>query len=403
MSFDVSAVTATKFLTAQETLALFGNSITAQVYDNGSYRNISFTYLGEHSTNSAGISALVQQGENSFSSWPALEYRCSDTGSISLTPDAVTVYLNPEYSIFDTTSFASFVALSTNSDVSSAVYTDSAWDLRMSGSASNSSFYSIAYNGKYNYSGAFNEFYYGDNNVVMIPCDIQQQSTFSISSVECRFRGCSSRYDGYGNEMYLYIGCPRIDDDSTFSSGTVSTGTSGSGGSGDVNVNVDIDMEETNGLLENIWEGITGLGADIWGGITHVFVPSQEDIEDFKESVEETIADTFAPVFTAASLTDDAFNAFQNAVADGDMELPALVVPSLVQETSSGTFLIPGSGAQIWAAQQVKLRPESAKFAQLYEVLATVIDIVCTIAVLNMLRDRIDGILAGEAVVLHVD
>lgn len=258
-----SAVNATKFLTVQETRALYGDVITAQVYHNGSYHNVRFQYLAEHNTTPAGLNHIVPSGSTSFGIWPSVEYVCFDTGDVTTSQDAVTVYLQPQYSVFNTENFSTFVALSTEQDVPSAVYDSSAWDF--SGTLGAQTFYSpISYengaqNGMYSTAQMFSENYPHDNKVVAVPVDIQETRTFTISSVECRFRGCSPWWDYSNNRMYLYVGCPRIDDVAEYSSGTVTetTATSGGGGGGDVNVTVIVDnsgviaeQSKMNSLLE---------------------------------------------------------------------------------------------------------------------------------------------------------
>lgn len=322
--------------------------------------------------------------------WEFLLYSSAWGIDVSLAQN-VTVELNPQYSITDTENFSSFIALSSDFDVSSSVYNASVWECRSSvfGSVLG---YSPAVNGLYSISG-----FRGSGSVdkyVVCPINFQNQSSGSFSSIQCRFQGCGvSTSAGMNQRLYLLVACPRVTVGFGTSSGTVSeTSVSSSDSSGGVSGGGSPDLEETNSLIGGVISAIRGIASDIWGGIVGVFVPDESVIDDFKEDIDVLLQDTFAPLYVAGSLTDQVIHQIYT-VGDGRLVLPAISVPS-VGGNPAFTLI---------SAQNVDLRPHEGQFRVLYETLAAVIDIVCTISVLNMLRNRIDAILVGEVAVTHVN
>ena len=243
---SVKAVTATKFLSVSDTRALYGDHITAQYRSGGSYANCTFNYMGYSTTTSAGLTGIVPSGDTAFTNWQFLYYN-TNMPNLDISPDNVTVYLNPEYSIIDTENISTFVAITTYQNVSDTVYDASAWDYRTSVFGQDTA-YGVKSGSDYAISGFVptNIFSGSPSGLLVVPIDISHTSKMDFSSSEVRFRGVKQASNGY-NSVYLVIGCPRVDDDSATSSGTITTTeitSTSAAASVTVNVNVSVDNSD---------------------------------------------------------------------------------------------------------------------------------------------------------------
>lgn len=197
----------------------------------------------------------------------------------------------------------------------------------------------------------------------------------------------------------LSIACPRVSADYVLPGG----GSSDiSGDLQDINVNI----QGTNSILADILaeldliyahmdntvtvnissSSISGIGS----AIRNLFVPSASSWTAFKMSMHSLLQAKFSSFFDAEETVHDFYSAFDDVSAVSTVRFPGV---SLDLPTGSGsevaTFSI--------AAQDVDLKPanESGKFAPLYDCLALIIDFVCTLAVINMIRTRFFHIIEG--------
>lgn len=386
----------TAFLTKQEVRALYGDSIpfTYLSSETGNIESSTFTIQNVNS-DFRTVGGWNVQGYPNFNNWEFVYYSSPWGLQVSQVNTEITVQLNPQYSIIDTSSFTSFIGLSSDTDVSASAYSASVWDCRSSVEGDIFG-YSPAVSDMYTISGFTGSNRFAVDRFVICPVNFSSQSSGAFSSLSCKFRGCSvSRASGMNQRLYLIVGFPRVTQGFSASSGTVSqtsVSSSDSSGGGSGGGSGSPDLEETNSLIGGVISAIRGIASDIWGGIVGVFVPDESVIEDFKEDIDVLLQDTFAPLYVAGTLTDQVIQQIYT-VGDGRLVLPAISVPA-VGGNSAFTLI---------SSQNVDLRPHEGQFRVLYETLSAVIDIVCTIAVLNMLRNKIDGILTGEVAVTHVD
>lgn len=142
--------------------------------------------------------------------------------------------------------------------------------------------------------------------------------------------------------------------------------------------------EDIKDLLEIIvsGSGASGLGKD---DFVSLWVPSTAQLLTHEQSLRVMLHETFGSSYEAEELLQDAVD----AIAAEDVEplthldLPALSVP------------VDGQDIQIMAAQEVPLKPEG--FDTLFTVIASIIDIICTFGIINMLRRRFEkGVLENE-------
>ena len=397
MRADASTINPPHTYSVQETLSLIGSSLPATFYYQGNYVDSTFEYWGTQDVMEikSGADLPLSVGQT------CLVYVATQTATAS--PDYVTVQVQPEYSIFDTQAVHMTACLQSTSAVSSAAYASPSWLWFVSGYGDY-----IAGNTFADTNGDRRcvRFRQGsaDQWATAVAIDYHTNSDFQAYSKRISFYG--NTQTNYSDSRYrLYISPLQVSADGSAQSGTFTTATSG-GSEGNVTVNVNVDLDETNSLLEDIWEGITDLGGTIWEGITGVFVPSDEAVTAFQDSIQETLEDTFIPLYAAQQVTGDIFESYLTGSAVGTIDLPvARYIQNYNPDTGTRTV------GYLWQSRQVQLLPNRNAVAldgehtlgDFYDIFATIIDIVSTILVLNMLRNKIEAILVGEVVVSHVD
>lgn len=142
--------------------------------------------------------------------------------------------------------------------------------------------------------------------------------------------------------------------------------------------------EDIKDLLEIIvsGSGASGLGKD---DFVSLWVPSTAQLLTHEQSLRVMLHDTFGSAYEAEELLQDAVDAIaaENVEPLTHLDLPALSVP------------VDGQQITIMQAQEVPLKPDG--FDTLFTVIASIIDIVCTFAVINMLRKRFEkGVLEND-------
>lgn len=356
------------FMTASETLSFIGDSLDVTYYDGSDYRTTTALYQ------STLTHSLTEVSENpvgfvSAAGVPWLVYTFNPV-SINTSPNYITVQLNPTYSIFDTEFLYTCVALSAGSSTPSSIYTSPSCDWYIGGSVTHfaNTQNSTSNSGKKAYlydNSTFGKIY--DGQFTYVPVVHSSASSFSAYCMSCDFNGNS-----YGRTLvyYFLVMCPYVSGSASGGSGTF---VSGSGG-GDINV--DIDMSETNGILGRI-ENIMGGLVD---GIKGLFIPSEEDITDFKTDISDLLTDTFSGYSEASDYMDQVSDVLISSHPSAVLEFPALSVPGT-------SFVTP--------AKSIDLNFDSG----IIETVKYIIDIIATICVLNLIMDKVKAVLVGEKVV----
>lgn len=160
---------------------------------------------------------------------------------------------------------------------------------------------------------------------------------------------------------------------STTDTTTTTTGTTSP--SSDINVTVNVDNTETNSILSDIWDSITGLVS----GIAHLFIPDDDYIENWLEDMGDVISDAFTDKVNLDVLKD------------------LLIDIGTYGNTSSIQFPAITIGESTIPARAVQLKPSG--FDTLFNFAETAINLVCTIWVFNMVLLRIKAVFVGEQVV----
>lgn len=169
--------------------------------------------------------------------------------------------------------------------------------------------------------------------------------------------------------------CPYVSDSASGASGTFDTSavvTTGSGSGGSVNV----DLTETNGLLDSIAAGISGIGDTL----IHLFVPTETQIIDFRDDLDYLLDDTFSGIPETNNILDDVKDTIVGAPPVSQITFPAIAVPHT-------SFSIP--------SRVVNLVPDS----NLLDFIKMGFDILATCAFINLIRKKFDEIIHGKIVV----
>lgn len=135
--------------------------------------------------------------------------------------------------------------------------------------------------------------------------------------------------------------------------------------------------------VNKVFTAISELPAKIWNlietGLKNLFVPSEEDIVSMQNDWDMLLRDRFGALYQAVDMITDYADAFV------EQEKSTITFPSVTIPLAGANFVFGG-----W---EVKVIPDG--FGFLVDALKMVISIVCTFAVVNMLRNRFERILTG--------
>lgn len=152
------------------------------------------------------------------------------------------------------------------------------------------------------------------------------------------------------------------------------------------NMGVSVDIDTTD-----IQNSISNAASSIVSGIRGLFIPSQTDLINFRLNMQSDFQNHFPAFFTAEDKLHNLYSIFSNSVTPRSKISVPLVQMSIpdVSNNTSADFSFGGF--------DVELKPNQDKLGILYDSLALVIDFIATLAVLNMLRNKLHRILEGSA------
>lgn len=173
--------------------------------------------------------------------------------------------------------------------------------------------------------------------------------------------------------------------------------------------NLDVDLTE-EGPLQWIGRKIDDLGDTIIDGVKGLFVPTQADLINFKLDLERQRDAVFGGAIAqsleyveGSEQQESIFQRLSHVRANPYMKLPLFdfrpaVDFNLTPEmfTQHGISVIEEGGQQ---KALVPLKPAQDEFGWFYMFVASAVDIICTIAVVNMLLNKIHGLIVGKKVV----
>lgn len=135
--------------------------------------------------------------------------------------------------------------------------------------------------------------------------------------------------------------------------------------------------------LSNIVSAITNLPIKIWNaietGLKNLFIPSEKDITDMKDKWDMLLADRFGAVYESGALITDFAGNFTEQGTQDTISMPAVTVNLAGADFTFGGY-------------DVDIVPDG--FGFLVEILKGVIDIVCTIAFVNSMKEKYDRLVS---------
>lgn len=136
--------------------------------------------------------------------------------------------------------------------------------------------------------------------------------------------------------------------------------------------------------IKNVTKSITELPSKIWNlietGLKNLFVPTQEDIQQMSTDWENLMRDKFGALYQSADIVHDFAETLQNGSTEsgGVITMPETTVNLAGVNYTFGGF-------------DVDLIPNGFEF--LANSIKTIISIICTIAFINALKTKLEGLM----------
>lgn len=378
-------------MTESECLDLFGTEISASYYNGSGYVDTTFLYQNVRVCNYKSINAESESLEYLDIGTQFLHYYAEVPGMIP-NMSYFSVRIRPNYSIFNTTQIHSVIALSTggynysSEPIVSSTFISPSWDwvfdeqsfhFENAREGTPSGKMAMIRLGSTVNSG-------GGYFATFCPADMTSITVSSGYSIQATFYG-NTRSDS--STVHLYIAFPYVDSPATGSNGIV-------GSTSPIpDININIDIEETNGILGGISDILSGLVEGIQG----LFVPDSEWVSSWIVSVHDIFDDTFGAYSGASGMLDTAFDTLLNGTSVSSLYFPPIQYPDT-----------DGVVHTLYSGGSVPLLPPDNDFtvsnnlfgtSSFYDFMKYLIDIVSTMAVINMIMHKVKAVFVGESVV----
>lgn len=190
-------------------------------------------------------------------------------------------------------------------------------------------------------------------------------------------------YNSAGNtDLYFIIICPYIG--SSMSAQPPFTTTTAETTTGiNVNVDVNVDMSETNGLLDQIKQGISGIAQSILDGLKNLFIPDGAFLQQFSADMDNLAKGHLGGLYQAEALLVDMFEGFGAVTAKEEIYIPPVSIPLAGENLILGDWHIPLKVAGLPLI--------------LYEGIAFIVDFLAIMAFLAMCRNKVEVFLVPES------
>lgn len=378
MPVACAALTEGRYLTQQETLDLFGQSIDITYFDGQNFVDTTASYY-RPATCETDYSDYVHSGLT------GLFYVFSSSSSYN-NNDYVSVRLQPQWSILDTHQIHCVLAVGTSvTQLSSAAFDAPGWVWHVAGNR-------VRYEAIPDNNSLYPIMQYNDGWLRYAPfveVSHSSQTAFDCSSIEAQFTGVLS-----AGSVCIFIGCPYVSSDSSAATGTVATVTTGSTTETtavSVNVTVTVDMDDTNSLLEVIIEWLEGVGNVISG----LFVPPSSWYDTFRENCIDIFENAFGDNDSFEEYFSDFIAQLKTAGTTTTVHWPGLSVP-----TSSGSFVQLSEPADVsvipggtWSI------PINGHTYTLIDFCKYLIDLAATVAFINTIVQKLRAVIFGTTVI----
>lgn len=367
---DVGAydVTNSKTLTASEAAELFGDTLTVKYFNGTEYAEQSAT-LVSNTISAVGLNPSMADYDTEVFDFSAKWLHYVMQSGANTNPNYITIDFSPTTTFKNTEFLVSAIAVCNsfygNGGPVSNTYASSTADIFVDGQKQQFTSFD---NGDVIQAVKFSNSNYSYTSTV-IPINISFSKNSTVVLDRCCFYGTA------GRDIYLRI--PTVSLDAVAENGDTSGSGSGSGGS--------VDLGETNGLLgtivgwlQGVFDAITGLPAKIAG----IFIPDDIFLDDWRGAVSALWSDHFGAVIQAIDIIITVFDVLKDSGSVDVIEFPVVTVPLAGTSWTFGGWSVP-------------LKP--AGFDALYTALALAIDLICTLAFVNMLHRKYDKLISGGA------
>lgn len=352
-------------MTPSETVAILGNTLDITYFDGSDYQTTQAVYVGADVA--GGVDANYQQTDYLQTGLATVIYKFS--GSVVNDPNYVSVDFSPLFALLDVDQVHTVLGITaTGSDISTSPWTTPQWIWTCAGERtvfSGRADYGLHYRCQLSDTFAHGEYY------DYIPVDWVHQGSTSAFSQRAVFSYAQPAQDGY---FYLAFGCPYITDLGSIDTISGTTGTTSSNSSG--TVIVDVDLEETNTLLDGILDVLGGVVSGIGG----LFIPDEHVFSDFWDDLELAIYDKLDPLYTVVVQIDRVFTNIRDTGAGTHFHIDGVTFP-----VGGGQYMTLGN----WDVPIVPDIPGNNLPDGLMWTCKRIISIVCTLAFVNMCKDKI--------------
>lgn len=391
-------------MTYSEAVSCFGDTIPIRYLDrSGVYHDETASLVTNNAPYTIGQTSYIDDISYLVATRQVVLYSFQTEYStpVNQTPQQVTVKLQPEYSIFDTSFIYTAIGIQISSDTNLQAYNSPVWDWVFAGqnvqfdavnTASNNvlpNFYLKNSNGYFLGNGS------GNFKFNFVPAYMTSQALTSGYSTEATFDNVWGDSSGGRQTIYIAIGVPYVSVGASGATGTPAATSATT--SQQINVNVDVDMSETNGILGTISSSISTLASSIVSGITGIFIPSQEDFQRFRSTIDTKLEENFGVAYTAHTIIHDTIAGVDTTQIEETIDIPQINIPVVVNSSGEVLQTMPFGG---WT---VSLKPESTKLSFLYSSLRLIGNIIVTLAVINTLRNKFEYFINGGVTVVMKD
>ena len=206
------------------------------------------------------------------------------------------------------------------------------------------------------------------------------------------------------NSYYMTIFSPIINDGYILGSDSPSDPDWGDGQSiGEVTGTIEDDGNGTQNINVTVNTDNSGLLSGLLNGLRSLFVPSQEYMNSWHADIEDSFSEHLGGVSEAVDLIDEQADYLRAATSADYIYFPELKLPIGSSGFSSGHETI-GSDYVLIQGQQVELRPaRTGKLKILWDFVEFAVDVVCVLAVFNMLQTKYEIFLNPDGEVITYD
>lgn len=234
-------------------------------------------------------------------------------------------------------------------------------------------------------------------------CILYNYSGSAVTFKSVDMSGCCMYQE---NGVYsIMISSPVINDDymegdyePEFDGGAsvgVVTGDISDNGDGSQSINITVETDNS-GLISGILSGLKNLFA-------FLFIPDQDFMNSWHEDIEDSFADHLGGVAQAVSLIDEQADYLRAATSADYIYFPELTLP-IGDSGGSASHPLIGSDYTLIEGRQVELRPaRTGKLKILWDFVEFAVDVVCVLAVFNMLQTKYEIFLNPDGEVISYD